>query len=46
MKLLFIYFANKNQLSRNDLNYIKLNYAKFISYQQNLDDKNLEELLN
>lgn len=46
MKLLFIYFANKSQLSLNDLNYIKLNYAKLISYQQNIENISLEELLN
>ncbi|MFY9088461.1 DGQHR domain-containing protein [Aliarcobacter cibarius] len=44
MKLLFIYFANDSILSDNDLNYIKLNYAKFISYQQKLDDIELKEL--
>lgn len=44
MKLLFVYFANDNVLSENDLNYIKLNYAKFISYQQNLDEIELKEL--
>lgn len=46
MKLLFIYFSRNDILSPNDKDYIKLNYAKFISYQQDLDQISLEELFD
>jgi len=49
IKLLFLYYANLDnpeRLGKKDLEYIKINYASFIGFDDDLEQITLEELLS